>query len=65
LEDAGGDIKRAWVIPSIMRTLKDLKDGSGGIRNVLLVNVIKSRPGGNRDVEEGRGGNGGGLGESE
>jgi len=41
LEDAGGDIKRTWVIPSVVRTLKDLEDGSGGIRNILLVDVVK------------------------
>jgi len=36
LEDAGGDVEGAWVIPSVVRTLKDLKDGGGGVRNVLL-----------------------------
>jgi len=41
LEDAGGDIERTWVIPSVVRTLKDLKDGSGGVHNVLLVDVVK------------------------
>jgi len=41
LEDAGGDIKGAWVTPSVVRTLKDLEDGSGGIRNVLLVDIVK------------------------
>ena len=24
LEDTGGDIKRAWIVPSVVRTLKDL-----------------------------------------
>jgi len=57
LEDAGGDVKRTWVIPSVVRALKDLKDGSGGICNVLLVNVIKGGPGGDRDVGKGGGGN--------
>jgi len=61
LEDAGGNVKRTWVIPSIMRALKDLKDGGGGICNVLLVNVIKGGPEGNRDMGEGRGGNSSGL----
>jgi len=61
LEDAGGDIKRTWVVPSVVRTLKDLKDGSGGVRNVLLVDVIKGRPGGDRDVGEGRGGDDSGF----
>jgi len=61
LEDVGGDVKRTWVIPSVIRALKDLKDGSGGICNVLLVNIIKGGPGGNRDVREGGRGNGSGL----
>jgi len=61
LEDAGGDVKGTWVIPSVVRALKDLKDGSGGVCNVLLVDVIKGRPGGDGDVEEGRGGDDGGL----
>jgi len=50
LEDAGGDVKRAWVVPSVVRALEDLKDGGGGIRNVLLVDVIKGGPGGGGDV---------------
>jgi len=54
LEDIGSDIKRTWVIPSIMRALKDLKDSGGGVHNVLLVNIIKGRPGGDRDMGEGR-----------
>jgi len=37
----GGDIERAWVIPIVVRTLKDLKDGGGGVCNVLLVDVVK------------------------
>ena len=41
LEDAGGDVEGAWVIPSVVRTLKDLEDGGGGVRNVLLVDVVK------------------------
>jgi len=61
LEDMGSDIERTWVIPSIIRALKDLKDGSGGICNILLVNVIKGRPGGNRDMGEGRRGDSSGL----
>ena len=40
----------------IVRALKDLKDGGSGVRNVLLVDVIKGRPGGDGDVGEGRGG---------
>jgi len=65
LEDAGGDVKGAWVIPSVVRTLKDLKDGSGSVYNVLLVNIIKGGPGGDRDVGKGRGGDNGGLRSSE
>jgi len=65
LENAGGNVKRAWVIPSVVRALEDLKDGGGGIRNVLLVDVIKGRPGGAGDVGEGRGGDDGGLRRSE
>ena len=57
----GGNIERAWVVPSIVGTLKDFKDGSSGVHNVLLVDVIKGRPGGDRDVGEGRGGDDGGL----
>jgi len=53
LEDTGGDVKRAWVIPSVVRALKDLEDGGGGVCNVLLVNIIKGGPGGDRDVGEG------------
>jgi len=61
LEDTGGGVKRAWVIPSVVRALEDLKDGGGGVRNVLLVDVIKGGPGGNGDVREGGGGDDGGL----
>jgi len=61
LEDAGSDVERAWIVPSVVRTLEDLEDGGSGIRNVLLVNVIKGGPGGDRDMGEGRGGNDGGL----
>ena len=61
LEDAGGDVKGTWVVPSVVRTLEDLKDGGGGVRNVLLVDVIKGGPGGDGDVREGGGGDDGGL----
>ena len=61
LEDAGGDVEGAWVIPSVVRTLKDLEDGGGGVRNVLLIDVIKGGPGSDRDVGKGGGGNDGGL----
>ena len=61
LKDAGGDVERAWIIPSVVRALEDLKDGGGGVRNVLLVDVIKGGPGGDGDVREGGGGDDGGL----
>jgi len=61
LEDAGGDVEGAWIVPSVVRTLEDLEDGSSGIHNILLVNVIKGRPGGDGDVGEGGGGDGSGL----
>ena len=61
LEDAGGVVKGAWVIPGVVRALEDLKDGGGGVRNVLLVDVIKGGPGGDGDVGEGGGGDDSGL----
>jgi len=61
LEDASSDVKRAWVVPSVVRALKDLKDGGGGVRNILLIDIIKGRPRGGRDVGEGGGGNDSGL----
>ena len=62
LEDAGGDVERTWVVPSVVRALEDLKNCGGGICNVLLVDVIKGRPGGDGDVGKGRGDGDGGLG---
>jgi len=41
LEDMGGDIKGTWVIPSVVRALKNLKDSGGGIHNILLIDVVK------------------------
>jgi len=61
LEDVGGDVKRAWVVPSVVRALEDLKDGSSGVRNVLLVDIIKGGPGGDGDVGEGGRGDDSGL----
>ena len=61
LEDVGSDVKRAWIIPSVVRALEDLEDGGSGICNILLVNVIKGGPGGDGDVGEGRGGNDSGF----
>ena len=61
LEDMGSDVKRTWIVPGVVRALEDLKDGGGGVRNVLLVDIIKGGPGGDGDVGEGRGGDDGGL----
>jgi len=41
LEDAGSNVERAWIVPSVVRTLEDLEDGSSGVRNVLLIGVVK------------------------
>ena len=41
LEDTGGNVERTWVIPSVVRALKDLEDGGGGICNVLLIDIVK------------------------
>jgi len=41
LEDTGSDVKRTWVIPSVVRALKDLEDGGSGVRNILLIDVVK------------------------
>jgi len=65
LEDTGGDVERAWIVPSVVRALEDLKDGSSGVHNVLLIDVVKGRPGSNGDMGEGRGGDDGGLRRSE
>ena len=65
LEDTGSNIKGTWVVPSVVRALKDLEDGGGGVCNVLLVNIIKGGPGGDRDVGKGRGGDDSGLGRVE
>jgi len=65
LEDTGSDIERTWIVPSVVRALKDLKDGGSSVCNILLVDVIKGRPGGNRDVGEGGGGDDGRLRRSE
>jgi len=56
---------RAWEVPSVVVELEDFKDGSGSVSDVLLINIIKGRPGGDRDVGEGGGGNDGRLGSSE
>ena len=51
----------AWVVPSVEIGLEDLKDGSGGVSDVLLIDVIKGGPGSNRDLGKGGGGDDGGL----
>ena len=61
LEDIGSDVKRAWIVPSVVRALKDLKDGGSGVGDILLIYVIEGQPESNRDVGEGRGGDDGGL----
>ena len=61
LEDMSSDVKRAWIVPSVVRTLKDLKDGGSGVGDILLIYVIEGQPESNRDVGEGRGGDDGGL----
>jgi len=61
LEDAGSNVKRTWVVPSVVRALEDLEDGGSGVRNVLLVDIIKGGPRGDRDVGEGGGGDDSGF----
>jgi len=65
LKDISGNVERAWIIPSVVRALEDLKDGGGGVHNVLLIDVVKGRPGSNRDMGEGGGGDDSGLRRSE
>ena len=52
---------RTWVVPGVEVRVKDFKDCGGGVGNVLLIDVIKGRPGGNRDLGKGGGGDDGGL----
>jgi len=61
LKDMGGNVKGTWVVPSIVRALEDLEDGGGGVCNILLIDVVKGRPGSNRDVGEGGVDDSGGL----
>jgi len=56
---------RTWEVPSVVVRLEDFEDSGGGVGDVLLIYVIEGRPGSNRDVGEGRGGDNGGLGVSE
>ena len=50
-----------WVIPSVEVWIENLKDGGGGISDVLLIDVIKGQPGHDRDLGKGRGGDDSGL----
>jgi len=50
-----------WEIPSIVVRVEDFEDSSGSVSDVLLVDVIKGGPGGDRDVGEGRGGDNSGF----
>jgi len=45
--------------------LEDFKDSSGGVRNILLIDVVKGGPGSDRDMGEGGGGDDGRLRRSE
>jgi len=65
LEDTGRDVERAWIVPSVVRALEDLKDGGSGVRNILLIDVVKGGPGGDGNMGEGGGGDNGGLRRSE
>ena len=55
----------AWEVPSVIVAIEDLKDGSSGVGEVLLIYVVNSRPGRDRELGEGGGGDDGGLGRSE
>ena len=61
LEDTSGDVEGAWIIPSVVRALEDLKDGGSGVRNVLLIDIVKGGPGSDGEMGEGGGDNDGGL----
>ena len=54
-----------WVIPSVEVRVENLKDCSGGVSDILLIDIVKGRPGSNGDLEKGRGGDDGGLGSVE
>ena len=56
-----GEGVRAGVIPGVEVRIENLKDCSGGVGDVLLVYVIKGRPGSDRDLGKGGGGDDGGL----
>jgi len=61
LEDAGGNVKRTWVVPSVVRALEDLKDGGGGVCNILLIDIVKGRPRSDGDMGKGGGDDSSGL----
>ena len=52
---------RTWVVPGVEVRVENLKDGGGGVGDVLLVNVIKGRPRSDRDLGKGGGGDDSGL----
>ena len=54
-----------WVVPSVEVQIENLEDSGSGIGDILLVNVIKGRPGSDRDLGKGGGGDDGGLGSVE
>ena len=58
---AEGKGVRAGVIPGVEVRVENLKDGSGGVGNVLLIDVIKGRPRSDGDLGKGGGGDNGGL----
>ena len=59
--EAIGEGVRAGVIPGVKVRIENFKDGGGGVGDVLLINVIKSRPRSDGDLGKGGGGDDGGL----
>ena len=55
----------AGIVPGIEVRIEDFEDCGGSVGDVLLVNVIKGRPGSDGDLGEGGGGDDGGLGSVE
>ena len=43
----------AGIVPGVEVRVENLKDGGGGVSDVLLVDVIKGRPGSDRDLGKG------------
>ena len=54
-----------WVVPGVEVRVENLKDSGGSVGDILLINVIKGRPGSDRDLGKGGGGDEGGLGSVE